>query len=82
MEKLNVLLVDDDDNLRFIGQISLEDGAGWQVHCAASGPEAIETAVKERHDGRLRREGKDPRRHLHERRLHPVQGAAARLPHV
>ena len=32
-----------------------------------------------RHEGRLRREARDPRRHLPQRRLHPVQGAAAIL---
>ena len=32
-----------------------------------------------RHEGRGGREARDPRRHLPQRRLHPVEGAAARL---
>ena len=35
-----------------------------------------------RHEGRGGREARDPRRHLPQRRLHPVEGAAARLRNV
>jgi len=37
-----LLLVDDDDSIREIAQISLERVGGWEVVAAASGGEAIE----------------------------------------
>lgn len=40
----NVLLVDDDQNLRRIGRMALERVGHWNVVVASSGPEAIELA--------------------------------------
>ncbi|HXT18671.1 MAG TPA: response regulator [Gemmatimonadaceae bacterium] len=39
-----VLLIDDDDDIREIAQLSLELGAGWTVWCAASGAEGLSIA--------------------------------------
>ena len=39
-----LLLIDDDDDIREIAQLSLELGAGWTVLTAASGPDGIEIA--------------------------------------
>ena len=43
-----LLLIDDDDDIREIAQLSLELGAGWTVLTAASGSEGIEIA-RDRH---------------------------------
>ncbi|MBP0001009.1 MAG: response regulator [Cyanobacteria bacterium SID2] len=48
-----VLVVDDDDGVREIVQISLEVAAGWEVLVAASGKEAIEIAHQESLDAIL-----------------------------
>jgi len=45
MEINNVLLVDDDDSIRFIGELTLSEVGGWNVSTAASGPDAIEQAL-------------------------------------
>lgn len=39
-----LLLIDDDDDIREIAQLSLELGAGWTIYNASSGAEGIELA--------------------------------------
>ncbi|MDC0833397.1 two-component system response regulator [Leptolyngbya valderiana BDU 20041] len=48
-----VLVVDDDDGVREIVQISLEAAAGWEVLTAASGREAIAIATSHHPDAIL-----------------------------
>ncbi len=36
-----VLIIDDEDDIREVVQLSLEIIAGWEAHVAASGPEGI-----------------------------------------
>lgn len=43
-----LLLIDDDDDIREIAQLSLELGAGWNVITAASGVEGLKIA-REKH---------------------------------
>lgn len=50
MEPRTVLLVDDEDDIRAVGQIALEDVGGWRTLLAGSGLEAVELAVRERPD--------------------------------
>ena len=50
MEPRTVLLVDDEDDIRAVGQIALEDVGGWRTLLAGSGAEAVEMAVRERPD--------------------------------
>lgn len=45
-----VLLVDDEPDIRRIGQLSLERVGGWQVVLASSSAEALATAGRERPD--------------------------------
>jgi CheY-like chemotaxis protein len=45
-----VLMVDDEPDIRKIGQISLAHVGGWEVVLAASGPEGLEAARRERPD--------------------------------
>jgi CheY-like chemotaxis protein len=40
----SLLLIDDDDDIREIAQLSLEVGTDWQILTAASGAEGIEIA--------------------------------------
>lgn len=40
-----LLLIDDDDDVREIAQLSLELGAGWTIYAAASGEEGIAVAL-------------------------------------
>jgi CheY-like chemotaxis protein len=40
----SLLLIDDDDDIREIAQLSLEVGTDWQILTAASGSEGIELA--------------------------------------
>jgi CheY-like chemotaxis protein len=42
-----ILIIDDEDDIREIAQMSLEMIAGWQVFTARSGPEGIEVASRE-----------------------------------
>ncbi len=42
-----VLIVDDDDNIREVAQVSLEAVAGWEVLAASSGHEGVEKAIAE-----------------------------------
>lgn len=48
-----ILLVDDEDDIREVAQMSLEMTAGWEVVAAASGPEALRLAAAERPDAIL-----------------------------
>jgi CheY-like chemotaxis protein len=48
-----VLIVDDEDDIREVAQLSLEMMAGWEVVCARSGQEALETAAREQPDAIL-----------------------------
>ena len=45
-----VLLVDDEDDIRTIGQLSLSRVGGWQTVLAASGAEALTRAAAEQPD--------------------------------
>jgi DNA-binding response OmpR family regulator len=44
---MRVLLVDDDPDIRFLCELALRDVAGWEVHVAAEGEEALELARRE-----------------------------------
>ncbi len=48
-----VLIVDDDDSIREIAEVSLELVGGWRVDTAASGAEALQQAAKEPPDAIL-----------------------------
>ncbi len=48
-----LLLIDDDDDIREIAQLSLEMRAGWTVLAASSGAEGIALATKEHPDAIL-----------------------------
>jgi CheY-like chemotaxis protein len=50
MEQRSVLLVDDEDDIREVAQVSLEYVAGWRVLPARSGEEAIRLAREVRPD--------------------------------
>lgn len=45
-----VLLVDDEDDIRTVGHLSLSRVGGWQTVLASSGAEAVERAAAERPD--------------------------------
>ncbi|MDQ3677932.1 MAG: response regulator [Actinomycetota bacterium] len=49
----HILLVDDEDDIREVAQISLEAVGGWQVSSASSGVEGIAKAIAERPDAIL-----------------------------
>jgi CheY-like chemotaxis protein len=48
-----VLLVDDEDDIREVAQVSLEMTAGWEVLTAGSGNEGLATAAAEQPDAIL-----------------------------
>jgi CheY-like chemotaxis protein len=48
-----LLLVDDEDDIRAVAQLSLERVGGWEVVTAASGPEAVSAATGEPFDAIL-----------------------------
>lgn len=48
-----VLVVDDEDDIREVTQLSLEMTTDWEVQVASSGAEALERAVAERPDAIL-----------------------------
>jgi CheY-like chemotaxis protein len=48
-----ILVVDDEDDIREVAQLSLEMVGGWQVLAAGSGPEALQRAEQERPDAIL-----------------------------
>lgn len=47
---LKVLLVDDDDDIRAIGELSLSEVGGMHTVLASSGPMALEVAAREQPD--------------------------------
>ena len=49
----HVLIVDDEDDIREVAQLSLEMTRGWVVLAASSGAEALERAAAERPDAIL-----------------------------
>jgi DNA-binding response OmpR family regulator len=53
MASRRVLVVDDDDLIREVAQLSLEVTAGWEVLSAASGDDGYRTAVAQRPDAVL-----------------------------
>lgn len=48
-----VLLVDDEDDIREVAQVSLESMAGWEVRTAADGSEGLALAAASRPDAIL-----------------------------
>src|SRR3990172_4921794 len=50
MEIRNVLLVEDDEDIRKVAQISLQFRGGWQVSLASDGEEGLRKAAQERPD--------------------------------
>lgn len=50
MQIKKILLIDDEDNIRLIAQIGLEDRPDWQVLSAASGSEGLILAAQEKPD--------------------------------
>jgi CheY-like chemotaxis protein len=48
-----ILLVDDEDDIREVAQMSLEMTAGWEVFTASSGAEGLRLAAAERPDAIL-----------------------------
>lgn len=44
---MKVLLVDDDPDIRFIGELALREVAGWDVRVASGGEEALEIVDRE-----------------------------------
>ncbi len=48
-----LLLIDDDDDIREIAQLSLELGAGWTIFAAASGEEGVARAREKKPDAIL-----------------------------
>lgn len=48
-----ILLVDDEDDIREVAQMSLEMTAGWEVHTASSGADGLRVAAAERPDAIL-----------------------------
>ncbi|MBV9774819.1 MAG: response regulator [Gemmatimonadetes bacterium] len=53
MAAKRILLVDDEDDIREVAQLSLEMVGGWEVIAANSGQEAIRRAAAERPDAIL-----------------------------
>lgn len=49
----NILIVDDEEDVRAIAQLGLEMGAGWNVLTACSGEEALKMAVNYQPDAIL-----------------------------
>jgi CheY-like chemotaxis protein len=48
-----ILVIDDEDDIREVAQLSLEMVGGWQVLTASSGPEGIEVASQQKPDAIL-----------------------------
>jgi CheY-like chemotaxis protein len=48
-----VLIIDDEDDIREVAQLSLESIAGWEILTASSGAEGIECAREEQPDAIL-----------------------------
>ena len=50
MQIRKILLVDDDDDIRMVGSLTLQEVGGWEVVEASSGSEALELAAAEELD--------------------------------
>lgn len=48
-----ILVIDDEDDIREVAQVSLEMVGGFEILTASSGQEGIETAIRERPDAIL-----------------------------
>ena len=48
-----ILVIDDEDDIREVAQLSLETIAGWEVYSASSGEEGIRVAAAQRPDAIL-----------------------------
>jgi len=48
-----ILVIDDEDDIREVAQLSLETIAGWEVYSASSGEEGIRVAAEQRPDAIL-----------------------------
>ena len=53
MGKQSILVIDDEDDIREVAQLSLEMVGGWQVLVASSGEDGYDLAVKEKPDAIL-----------------------------
>ncbi|HET6231858.1 MAG TPA: response regulator [Longimicrobiaceae bacterium] len=53
MSAKRILVVDDEDDIREVAQLSLEMVGGWEVLTASSGAEALRRAAEERPDAIL-----------------------------
>ena len=53
MPKKRILIIDDEDDIREVAQLSLETIPGWEVLTARSGREGLEMAVAEQPDAIL-----------------------------
>ncbi|MBK4729788.1 response regulator [Oxynema sp. CENA135] len=53
MNGKRILVIDDEDDIREVAQLSLEMVGGWQVLTASSGPEGIEVASQQKPDAIL-----------------------------
>jgi CheY-like chemotaxis protein len=53
MSAKRILVVDDEDDIREVAQLSLEMVGGWEVLTASSGAEAVRRAAEERPDAIL-----------------------------
>ncbi|QIZ71392.1 response regulator [Oxynema aestuarii] len=53
MNGKRILVIDDEDDIREVAQLSLEMVGGWQVLTASSGPEGIEVASEQKPDAIL-----------------------------
>ena len=48
-----ILIVDDEDDIRAIAQLSLESVGGWEVHAVSSGRDALQAAAEQSFDAVL-----------------------------
>jgi CheY-like chemotaxis protein len=53
MKPRHILIVDDEDDIREVAELSLESVAGWRVATAGSGPEGVSKALEEPPDAIL-----------------------------
>lgn len=53
MSRYRILVVDDSKLVHELARLALEDQAGWEVRCTASGAEAVAVAASERPDAVL-----------------------------
>ncbi len=45
-----ILIVDDEEDIRLVSRLAVQRVGGWQALVAASGPEAVDVAARERPD--------------------------------